>query len=187
VGYVGTLTGWHGINLLYEAGQLLKKRGLPVVFLVIGGDPAKVKTHRVKVAEHNLQDGLRFAGSVSYQDVPHYISSLDVCLIPNSHHWASPTKMFEYQAMGKPVVAPRLIPIEDAMTHQQEGLLFEPESVKGMVELIEVLLKNPEMRKEMGQRARSRVIKNHAWENNVNRIIDVFELMLEEKKKKYAF
>ena len=178
VGYVGTLTGWHGIDMLYEIGKIIQNKNLPIEIAVIGGDKRKVENHRQKAKENKMDHILHFIGSVSYSEVPNYISSLDVTLISGSHEWASPTKLFEYQAMGKPSIAPRFIPVEEAMTHRKEGFLFNDKNASQVVEQIMELHDDPEMGKEMGKLAREKVIRTHSWECNTDRIIEVFDSML---------
>ena len=182
VGYVGTLTGWHGIDLIFEVARQLKEKKEPISLVVIGGDAPKVENNRKLATEKQLDDIISFMGSVSYQKVPSYISALDITLISGSHTWASPTKLFEYQAMGKAAIAPRLIPVQEALIHGGEGLLFEPGNVDEIVKNILVLHRDPELRKVMGEKARIRVARTHAWENNTSQIISIFDKMIEEKK-----
>ncbi|MBN1514949.1 glycosyltransferase family 4 protein [Candidatus Sumerlaeota bacterium] len=182
VGYVGTLTDWHGIDLLFDVAKILKSRQCPVHIVVIGGDTLQVQQNRVVASEQGLKDHIHFMGSVSYQLVPNYIKALDFTLISGSHTWASPTKLFEYQAIGKAAIAPRLIPVEEALTHGEEGLLFEPGNVEEIVDCITRLHQNPEEREKMGREARARVVQTRAWECNTSQIIDMFEKMLETNR-----
>ncbi len=181
VGYVGTLTAWHGIELLFNVAERLKAENEAMVILIIGGDEQKVQEEREMVQARRLGDYLIFAGSVPYTEVPHYISAMDVAVIPGSLEWASPTKLFEYQAMGKPSVAPRLVPVQDVLTDGVEGLLFSPGDVGELTQCLLRLHRNPAERLEMGRRARRRVLERHAWEHNTRRILEMFDRMLKEK------
>lgn len=178
VGYVGTLTGWHGIDLLFEVAERLKDRGEAVCLVVVGGDEPKVKQHVERVHSCRLGDYLIFAGSVPYTEVPHVIKAMDITVIPGSIEWASPTKLFEYQAMGKPSIAPRLIPVLEVLTDGCEGYLFQPHNVEELTDRILRLHRDPVEREEMGRRARQKVVELYAWENNTRRIVEMFEHML---------
>jgi glycosyltransferase involved in cell wall biosynthesis len=181
VGYTGTLTAWHGIDLLFDVAERFKALDENVVIVVIGGDPGKVVEMSERVRSRRLGDYLIFAGSVPYTEVPHYISAVDITVIPGSIEWASPTKLFEYQAMGKPSVAPRLIPVADALTDGREGYLFRPGDVSELTDRILRLHHDSVERLDMGRRARQRVVERHAWEHNTGRIIEMFTRMMQGK------
>lgn len=176
-GYVGTLTGWHGIDLLYEVAERLKALKVPVTIVVIGGDEPKAQKCIEQVLSRRLGDYLLFTGSVPYTDVPRYIAAMDVTIIPGSVEWASPTKLFEYQAMGKPSIAPRLVPVLDVLTDGQEGFLFPPHNADALTDRLLQLHGDPATRLAMGRRARRRVVERYAWENNTRRIIEMFQRM----------
>lgn len=181
IGYTGTLTAWHGIDLLFEVAERFKALEENICIVVIGGDEVKVIELRERVRSRRLGDYLIFAGSVPYTEVPHYISAMDITVIPGSIEWASPTKLFEYQAMGKPSVAPCLIPVADALTDGREGYLFRPNDVDELTDRLLRLHHNSVERLAMGRRARQRVVERHAWEHNTGRIIEMFTRMLREK------
>jgi len=181
VGYTGTLTAWHGIDLLYEVAERFKALEENICVVVIGGDKGKVDDHRERVQSRRLGDYLIFVGSVPYTEVPHYISAMDIAVVPGSIEWASPAKLFEYQAMGKPTVAPRLVPVADILTDGREGYLFRPNDVDELTDRILQLHRNSVERLAMGRRARQRVVESHAWEHNTKRIIEMFEEMLAAK------
>jgi len=181
IGYVGTLTAWHGIDLLFDVADRLKALEENVSIVVIGGEENKVLEMQGRVFGRRLADYLIFAGSVPYTEVPHYISAMDVTVIPGSMEWASPTKLFEYQAMGKPSVAPRLVPVADVLTDGREGCLFRPGDVEELTNCILRLHRHPQERLAMGQRARRKVLERHAWEHNTRRIIEMFDRMIAEK------
>lgn len=180
-GYVGTLTGWHGIDMMYDVAHRFASEGVDCSLVVIGGDPRQVEGHRERVKQENLEGKLVFLGSIPYEDVPACIGAMDIAVITNSTEFASPTKLFEYQAMGKASVAPSLLPIRQAMDHEVEGLLFEPNSISELTESILRLHADPEMRVAMGLRARERVVKTRSWQINVERIIAMYEKMLDAR------
>lgn len=178
-GYVGTLTQWHGIDMVYDVAQRLKREEVDCAIVVIGGDERQVARHRERTEEENLTGRVVFTGSIPYSEVPAYLQAMDITFIPNSTSFASPTKLFEYQAMGKPSIAPRLEPIETAMTHEKEGLFFEPRSVSGLTECILRLVDDEELRRKIGAAARKKVVETHSWEVNCQRIIEMYNKMLD--------
>jgi len=181
VGYTGTLTAWHGIDLLYDVAERFKALNENICIVVIGGDEGKIAGHRKRVLSRRLGDYLIFAGSVPYTEVPHYIAAVDIAVVPGSIEWASPAKLFEYQAMGKPAVAPRFVPVADILTDGREGYLFRPNDPDELTDRLLRLHRDAVERLAMGRRARQRVVEQHAWEHNTKRILEMFEKMLTGK------
>ena len=177
VGYIGTLTGWHGVNLLYKACEQIIKDGTDVVFFVVGGERKKVELHRKKSQRLGVESLFVFTGSIPYFEVPNYMAAIDIALIPNTTPWSSPTKMFEYQASGRAIVAPRYPAILESMEHEKDGLLFEPEDVAAMVRSIQRLKADADMRARVGAASRQRVCRTHSWESNVSSILRLYRQM----------
>lgn len=176
IGYVGTLTSWHGISLLYGLAQGLKDAGVKdFAILVVGGDDRRLEQHRGKVSRRELQDVLRFIGPVAHSRVPEHIRAMDVAIVPDTTYWSSPAKLFEYQGCGVPILAPRYPAIEYAMTHLREGWLFEPKNVEEMVRGAKYLYENPEARRQMGIQGRQRAERDHSWDKLGRNVVEIFQ------------
>lgn len=176
IGYVGTLTGWHGIKLLYGLAAKLKEMDVKdFQILVVGGDPRRLANHRRRVSQEGLEGTIHFMGPVAHSEVPRYIRSMDVTLIPDTTYWSAPSKMFEYQGCGVPIVAPRYPAVEGAMEDGVEGLIFEPRNVEAMAEAVAELYAHPERRKQMGREARARAEREHSWRSVGEKVAAIFE------------
>jgi len=177
VGYVGSLSGWHGISLLHDMVKLMRRQRGDFAIFVVGGERGQIKRHRERAAREGLAEHLIFAGSVPYQEVPDHICAMDAALVPDTNFWTCPTKIFEYQASGVPAIAPKYPAVLGAIDDGEEGLLFEPRDVSGSVACVLRLADDPELRRAMGERARRRVVATHSWQHNVARIIALYEQM----------
>ncbi len=176
LGYVGTLTGWHGIDLLHQLAVMLKESGMnDFVILVVGGDDRRLLHHREKAKAEGLEDVLRFLGPVGYHDVPAHIRAMDVGMIPDTTPWSSPAKLFEYQGCGIPVLAPRHPAIEAAMVHGREGFMFEPRDVVQIAHWARHLHENPTLRIQMGRLGRNQAATHYSWEAEGRAILDILE------------
>ncbi|MEW6111789.1 MAG: glycosyltransferase [Thermodesulfobacteriota bacterium] len=98
-GYIGTIGWWMDFEMIDAVAEACS--GVDFVFA------GPVRTG-------NLPDrrNIHFLGSVPYQQVPAFCSAFDVCLIPfvpgPFADAVNPVKLYEYFALGKPVVAPRM-------------------------------------------------------------------------------
>lgn len=181
IGYVGALTGWHGIALLYElARELEADSPKPFTILVVGGDQRRLAEHMARVEREGLSDRLRFIGEVPHDEVPGYIRAMDAALVPDTTPWTSPAKTIEYLGCGVPVLAPRYPAIEKAMRHGEEGWIFTPRNVTEMAEGVRALWADPAMRAEMSRRARGRAERDHSWKSVGLAVEAVFERQARE-------
>ena len=100
VGYYGAMAQWMDYDLLKAVAQKLPG----IDFVLIG----KKYDDSYDVSGLDALANVHFIGPVAYQDLPQYASRFDLCTIPfkvNSiTNATSPLKLFEYMAMGKPVL-----------------------------------------------------------------------------------
>ena len=176
LGFTGTLSGWHGIALLYDLARALRTRGIEdFAIIVVGGDEKKVARHRQKVEEEKLRDVLHFLGPVPHTEVGRYIRLMDVAMVPDTTYWSSPAKLFEYQACGVPILAPRYPAVMSVIDHGVEGLIFEPRNIEEMADHAYALFRDRDARVRIGMRGRRRAEKLHSWTSRGQPIIRIFE------------
>lgn len=175
-GYVGTLGGWHGIRLMYDMAEELKRReAAPFAFLIVGGDPKKLQQHRQRVKDMGLEEYMHFVGSVPHDDIPSYLCAMNAAIVPHMTYWSSPAKLFEYQACGTPSLAPSFPSIHETMVSGHEGFIFEPENVSEMADYALRLMNEDTLREQMGVNCRHRAEREHSWDHNAHEILKIFE------------
>jgi glycosyltransferase involved in cell wall biosynthesis len=95
-----------------------------------------------------------------------------------SRFFGSPSKLFEYMAMGKAIIASKLDQLAEVLEHGGTGWLVEPGNDVELSNAIELLAGNPALRCTLGQNARGEVVHKHTWQHNAARLlakIDVAE------------
>ena len=129
VGYAGHLYPWKGVDVLVEA---LARRP-DVDGLIVGGHPAERDRQRVEalVASHALGDRVALAGQVPPREVARRLAQASILVLPNtasavSERYTSPLKLFEYLALGRPIVASDLPAIREVLTDEVDALLVPP-------------------------------------------------------------
>lgn len=99
IGYVGAIADWFDMKLVHE----LATRNPDWNFMLIGN------THISSIEEISKCNNVFLLGEKSYDELPSYIQSFDVCIIPflinNLTLATNPVKVYEYLAAGKPVVS----------------------------------------------------------------------------------
>lgn len=102
IGYLGVMTEYQGVDLLLDAlPRLLDKR--PDARLLLMGFPDTA--YRRRVERNGLAHAVRFTGRVPYEDVPRYLSAVDVFVSPKHGSTEGNGKLMLYMAMARPTVA----------------------------------------------------------------------------------
>lgn len=185
IGYIGrfrTLEMEKGIPQLIEAMALLPKlNGRDSLLLCVGG-PMDVVPGYLDFARHiGLPEfRLRFVDRVPNPEVPYWIRACDVVTIPwqwTEHfaYFASPLKLFEYMAAGVPIVASDLPSIREVLRHGENAWLVEPGSPKSLAEGIQTLLLQPELSRQLAERAKDEA-RNYTWRKRAQRILEALAL-----------
>jgi glycosyltransferase involved in cell wall biosynthesis len=81
-------------------------------------------------------------------------------------------KIFEYMAVGKPVIAPDYHPIREVIRDGIDGLLFPPLSVSGFRSRLLALLNDGALRRELGHTAKTRVLSQFTWDVNAKKVLE---------------
>lgn len=176
-GFIGTFTRWHGVLFLADAIPAVVERQPGARFLLMGDGDI-----RSNVADRLLRSGVSdrcvFTGLIPHHDVPAHLAACDILLSPHlpfedgTPFFGSPTKLFEYLAMGKAVLASRLGQIGEVIEPGVSGILFEPGDMRDFVEALSALIGSRERRQELGAGARARVVREYTWQRNVERVLD---------------
>lgn len=173
IGFVGSFAAWHRVDLLIESCLAAADSLSTDIGLILIGEGGN-KDVLLKKSSHlprNMK--IVFPGFIPHSSLPGYIASMDIAVMPHSNEYGSPMKVFEYMALGKPVIAPDFGPLRDAIDQGQEGLLFTPGSREELTKAILLLANKPEQRLAMGLKARMRVEKDHNWKARCVRILDM--------------
>jgi glycosyltransferase involved in cell wall biosynthesis len=180
IGFVGWLVPWHSLEMLIEVvGQLAPK--YPVRLLLVGDGSLKGSLSSI-AQQRGVSDRVIFAGAVPYQDVPRYVKAMDICVIPAANAYRSPIKLFEYMAMGKPVVAPDHQPIARVMRSGETGITFRAGDTGDLCAALARLMDDGAQREALGTRALSHVLQNHLWRHNAEKVISLYEEVRRVKK-----
>jgi len=178
IGFVGSFSVWDNLQFLISIfDDLYLKRGNLKLFLVGDGYNKEELEEEVKI--RGLDKHVVFAGRVKRNLIPDYISVMDICTLPHSNPFGSPVALFEYMAMAKPVVVPKIGPIEDVITHDYNGLLFEPGNSDSFIRQLIKLIDHKEIRIRLGRNAKDTILKNHLWKHNAEKIINIYNSLID--------
>jgi glycosyltransferase involved in cell wall biosynthesis len=177
--FVGTFSYWHGVAVLEQAIQSVLEAAGPVTsvkFLLIGDGPLAAKM-RNALEGYVRQGSVTFTGTIPHASVREYLDAADILVSPHiplpdgNAFFGSPTKLFEYMAMGKAIVASALDQIADVLEDGRTALLVRPGDPGELVEGIQRLVADAQLRLELGCNAREAVLTRHTWRHNAKRVL----------------
>ncbi|MBT7706863.1 glycosyltransferase, partial [archaeon] len=202
VTFVGTFGPWHGAEVFAEAlrkifkqdSKWLKTRKLHFMFIGDGGRRPVVED---LTAGKGLQEFVTVTGLIEQEKTPLHLAASNILVSPHvenpdgSPFFGSPTKLFEYLASGRPVIASDLGQIGevlDGCPHVGElvgnkksppkgasGILIKPEAAEELASAITVLVDNPQWRKTMGLNARRLALDRYTWNHHVGAVLEGVE------------
>jgi glycosyltransferase involved in cell wall biosynthesis len=170
IGFAGWFDHWDRLDFFIEVFGALRQAHEDIVLLLIGDGPVTAEARRL-AASRGLDGDVIFTGAVPKSEVYRYLDLLDIAVLPHSNEFGSPVVMFEFMGLRKPIVAPRLAPIEDVHRDGDTALLFDPLDVGQCRDAIERLVASPELRAELADRAYRKLIADHTWHRNAELIL----------------
>jgi glycosyltransferase involved in cell wall biosynthesis len=123
LGFTGFVRDWHGVDRVIR-WMATADAPANACLMIVGDGPVRPELERL-AAELKLQDRVRFTGVIDRDRVPEHVAAFDIALQPAVVAYASPLKLFEYLALGKPVIAPRQPNIEEILADGDNALLFD--------------------------------------------------------------
>lgn len=140
IGYVGKFQTFDlekGIDNLIRCFVHIPAAYNPLL-LFVGGPLDHVEDYyRIADGLGIRRKSLRFVDFQSREEIPYWIKSCDVCVIPSPvkkffSDYSSPVKMFEYMAAGVPIVASTLPSIQDVIRDGENGVLVIPDDPRSL-------------------------------------------------------
>ncbi|MGE3508297.1 MAG: glycosyltransferase [Vicinamibacterales bacterium] len=152
IGMIGTLFEQKGHTDMLAAAALLKQRGVPATFLIVGGGPLRNELED-RCRALGLQDTVHFLGWV--KDAGEVLMpGIDIFFQPS--RWeAMSMVLLEAAAAEKPIVCTAVGEATRLLAHEDSALILDVGDVSAMAEALERLVVDEPFRRRLGQRARS--------------------------------
>jgi len=174
LGFIGSLKAWHDLGALLDAFRILAPEDPGYHLLVIGDGPLRPWIDGY-VRGASLEDRVTVTGWVPYADVPRVLRRVDVAVAPYPEmdgFYFSPLKLYEYLALGRPVVASAIGQVCDAIEDGATGLLARPGDPVDLARQIRRLRADGALRARIGNNGAAKA-RTLSWEDNARRMIDI--------------
>jgi glycosyltransferase involved in cell wall biosynthesis len=171
-GHIGVFAHWHGVDAFVEAiaARLVE---VPQLALVFVGDGLTLPAVRALVAERGLSDRVLLPGRVAHDEIASWIACMDYAVLPNSNHYGSPMKLFEFMGMGVAVVAPDYAPVVEVIGDGDTGWLFPHGETAACVQRVLDIAMREDERRRVGAAAREYIVRERQWRNNAEQLLSL--------------
>lgn len=190
-GFIGTFSQWHGINILVSIIPEIIKSNANSHFLLIGdGDLLPYLQDHLK--QYIDEKKVTCTGLLASNLAKEYLAACDAFLSPTQPNpdgtpfFGSPTKLFEYLSIGRPIIASNLNQVAEIVSPalkvhdlnnktkitDQVGIIVDPMDCNGFVEAAICLMGFDDDEKyRMGMNARNKAIAEYDWQKHVEKIL----------------
>jgi glycosyltransferase involved in cell wall biosynthesis len=181
IGYIGQLYPMQGVDILIEALGYL-----PAVRMsIIGGNEKDLNRLKHLASNLDLDKRIDFHGFVHPHRVSEIAKDIDVMIIcaldRGKRRYAAHTKLYEYMAMGKPIVAFDLPSVREEVTDGKDILLAKSDDPKSLAEKIGYVLDNPDVARRLAVNA-YRSADEFSWGKRASRLSKVFAMVYEKNR-----
>ncbi len=190
IGFIGTFGAWHGAEVLAEAfGTLLMRHPehRSSVRLLLIGDGVRMPDVKRALEAAGVRDAAVLTGTVPQEDGARHLAACDILVSPHvpnpdgTPFFGSPTKLFEYMAMGKGIVASHLDQIGEVLNppgQEAAAVMVTPGDADALAAGLAALIDDPARRERLGRAARALVLERHTWRAHTARIFDALRRRL---------
>jgi len=170
IGTVANLRPVKNIDGFMQAAKVLLERYPHLQFEVAGEGEQRPELKRL---HEELQLGSRFVLRGSVGDIPAFLASLDIAVLP-SHSEGMSNALLEFMAAGRPVVATDVGANAKLLNHGECGLLVPARDEKLFADAVSKLIEDESLCREFGQAGRERVESNFSREAMLAKFEDFY-------------
>ena len=181
--YSGRFVDWKGIQFLLEAFKQVAPKNNAILHL-IGDGILRQEIEKTLISSPYFKEKVTLHGWLSREESAKIIRQCDVFIMPSLRECGG-TAILEAMALGLPVIATNWLGPASYL-NSTCGILIEPTSkegfVKGLADAMIQVSQSEELRHQMGEEGRKRILNNYFdWDAKVNRIIEIFQETLENQ------
>lgn len=162
--YIGTIGMACGLEVVLQAGELLKQRGREDVQFLLVGDGAVREDLAKQAADRGLSNVL-FVGRQPKDLMPNYLSISDCCLVhlrrKDLFKTVLPSKIFEASAMERPIVLGVEGDAAELVKASGGGLCIEPDNAEQLVDAVLRLADDATLREQLGCDGRAYITRHY--------------------------
>lgn len=168
--FIGRLSSEKGVEFLIDTW-----RSVEYPLTVIGTGPLESRLKRKAVPN------VTFTGNLSSEETMDLLGRANFLIFPSVCYETFGRTIIEAFSLKVPVIASDLGPRKDLIQHGKNGLLFRTLDPEDLKKQIYKIINNPVLAEEIGAEGERTFLKNYTPEINYQRLIKVYEDVLNDK------
>lgn len=175
IGFAGTLNHWIDFESMDNLANLYPENA----FILMGKRGHLGNTHQERALEKLFQrKNVHFLGPIRYEELPTYLHNMDILLLPRcpskSSEASSPLKLYEYLAVGKPIVTSGF-----PVPSEVRPLVYHSHAKEGLVLSIQSAIRELQSKQnDVKRQQRQAFARQNTWQQRVQAV----ECMIEKSK-----
>jgi glycosyltransferase involved in cell wall biosynthesis len=165
VAFVGQQVPHKGIDMVIEAMQQIWVECPQACLLIAGARTTYSVTLEGLIAQlsPDLRSRVAILSNFAEEDKPAIFAACDLLAFPSGQE-SFGIVFLEAWAAGKPVIGARVGAIPTVIDEGKDGLLIQHRDVHDLVEAIRTLLSQPDLRRQLGEAGRLKVLDRYTWD-----------------------
>ena len=174
ISYVGQISVERDLAVALRAMSILKNYIKNLTFLIVGEGPERQRLQDL-TRQLQLEAHVIFTGWISFADTASYIQLSQICLIPQGSNDlidnGTPHKLYQYMALGKPVVVSDARAMKRVIMESKCGEAFRSGDEQSLAEAI---LKIANSSTPYGRNGQNAVKQKYNWQSSADRLLDFY-------------
>jgi glycosyltransferase involved in cell wall biosynthesis len=183
--YHGSLVERNGVDLAVQSLVRVRKNVPNAELRIFGKQNAFVMQVLEEAKTLGVQDSVKYMGPKKLEELVGEIKACDVGVIPNQRNpftdINTPTRIFEYLALGKPVIAPNTPGILDYFT-PESLFFFESGNADQLAQQIEYVAAHPKEAMDVADRGQE-IYNAHTWDQEKQTLVNLIGGLFEGSSK----
>jgi len=175
--FVARLAEVKGLKVLFDAMVRLRKTYPKLRLTVVGDGPSRSR-YETLAAQLGLAESIRFTGYQSQPEVAALLTDADVFVLP-SFAEGVPVTLMEAMSVGLPVVSTTVGGVTELVEDGINGFCVAPGDVDGLVNRIDRLLADPNLRTKLGSAGQAKVLHEFSNDTEAARLQTLFQAAID--------
>ncbi|PKN83794.1 MAG: hypothetical protein CVU46_16050 [Chloroflexi bacterium HGW-Chloroflexi-8] len=178
--YLGGFYPWHGTDYLLKAFKTCIMEYPDLELILIGAGDGFEETKK-NAAEQGMKEKIKFTGQLSAVEYAPLLATSDIAVSPYCG-WVeySGLKIFDYKAAGLAIIASGENNQPTTISHGKSGIIIPPCDLTALIDNLKMLIKNQELRTELGRNARLDAEKFHSWQTTGLHVANLLQNVLDK-------
>ena len=163
----------YDIKTLILAAKIILKQ-IPDVHFLLCGRGTLEKELKELVHSLSIDNSVHFTGFIDKQLLPSLLSSSDIYVSTSLSDAGLASSTGEAMSCETPVVISDSAENDQWINNKVNGFLFSTKNSEQLAEILINLIKNEPLRKKVGKEGRNIIIKKYDYENEMNKVNDLY-------------